>query len=134
MSNYTQFGMLRKGDDDVYTLTYPVGKDAQFPLIDIASDMGKYSSKLKVYYVMGQKLTRALPGKYVAAALKNRSAVLRVQFFAAADYYTPARILAESEEVTGKKTRFFQVDSETYNTGQMGQEMLENHLFIESPG
>lgn len=83
---------------------------------------------------MGQKLTRALPGKYVAAALKNRSAVLRVQFFAAADYYTPARILAESEEVTGKKTRFFQVDSETYNTGQMGQEMLENHLFIESPG
>ncbi|KAJ5744528.1 hypothetical protein N7533_009398 [Penicillium manginii] len=84
MSNYTQFGMLRKGDDDVYTLTYPVGKDAQFPLIDITSDM--------------------------------------------------ARILAESEEVTGKKTRFFQVDSETYKTGQMSQEMLENHLFIESPG
>ncbi|KAJ5391529.1 hypothetical protein N7509_007019 [Penicillium cosmopolitanum] len=115
MSNYTQLGMLRKGDDDVYTLAYPVGKDAQFPLIDIASDMGKY----------------------VAAALKNRSAVLGAQFFAAADYYTPARILAEFEEITGKKTRFVQVDSETYKTfipGPMGQEMLENHLFIESPG
>ena len=40
MSNYTQFGMLRRGEDGVYTLTYPVGKDAKFPLIDIASDMG----------------------------------------------------------------------------------------------
>lgn len=40
MNNYTQFGILRKGEDGVYTLTYPVGKDAKFPLIDIASDMG----------------------------------------------------------------------------------------------
>lgn len=40
MSNYTSFGMLRKGDDGVYNLTYPVGKNARFPLIDIASDFG----------------------------------------------------------------------------------------------
>lgn len=40
MTNYTVFGMLRKGDDGVYNLAYPVGKDAQFPLIDIAGDMG----------------------------------------------------------------------------------------------
>lgn len=40
MTNYTVFGMLRKGDDGVYNLAYPVGKDAQLPLIDIASDMG----------------------------------------------------------------------------------------------
>lgn len=57
--------------------------------------------------------------------------------FAAADYYTPTRILAEFEEVTGKKTRYVLVDSETYKgfmPGPMADEMLENHLFIESPG
>ncbi|KAL2857310.1 hypothetical protein BJY01DRAFT_202597 [Aspergillus pseudoustus] len=115
MSNYTHFGMLRKGEDGAYNLSYPVGKDAQFPLIDIASDMGKY----------------------VAAALKNPSEALGTQILAAADYYTPTRILAEFEEVTGSKTRFIQVDSETYKSfmpGPMGEEMLENHLFIESPG
>lgn len=42
MNNYTPMGMLRPGDDGVYTLTYPVNKDARFPLIDIASDLGKY--------------------------------------------------------------------------------------------
>ncbi|KAJ6084421.1 hypothetical protein N7486_011221 [Penicillium sp. IBT 16267x] len=115
MSNYTQFGMLRKGDDGVYTLTYPVGKDAKFPLIDIASDLGKF----------------------VAAALRNRSEALGAQLLVAADYYTPTRILAEFEEVTGKKTRFVQVDSDTYKgfmPEPMGEEMLENHLFIENPG
>lgn len=40
MNNYTKTGMLRKGDDGVYTLAYPVGEDAQFPLIDIESDLG----------------------------------------------------------------------------------------------
>ncbi|KAL4899092.1 hypothetical protein BDW74DRAFT_171773 [Aspergillus multicolor] len=115
MTNYTAFGMLRKGDDGVYSLVYPVGADAQFPLVDIASDMGKY----------------------VAAALKNRVEALGLQILAAADYYTPTRILAEFEEVTGNKTQFVQVDSDTYKSfipGPMGDEMLENHLFIESPG
>ncbi|KAB8231678.1 NmrA/HSCARG family protein [Aspergillus alliaceus] len=115
MTNYTQFGMLRKGDDGIYTLAYPVGKDAKLPLIDIAKDMGKY----------------------VAAALLNRSEVLGSQVLAAADYYTPSHILAEFEEVTGQKTRFLQIDSETYKNfipGPMGLEMLQNHLFIENPG
>ncbi|KAJ5369758.1 NmrA family transcriptional regulator [Penicillium cataractarum] len=115
MNNYTLYGMLRKGEDGVYNLAYPVGEDAKFPLVDIVDDMGKY----------------------VAAALKNRSEVLGAQILAAADYYTPTRILAEFEEVTGKKTRFVRVDSETYKgfiPGPMGEEMLENHLFIESPG
>lgn len=76
-------------------------------------------------------------GKYVAAALKNRSEVLGLQLLAAADYYSPTRVLAEFESVTGNKTRFFQVDTDTYKSfipGPMGQEMLENHLFVESPG
>ncbi|CAG8237963.1 unnamed protein product [Penicillium salamii] len=115
MNNYTSFGMLRKGEDDVYTLAYPIGKDALFPLIDIAADMGKF----------------------VAAALKNRSETIGAQILAAAEYYTTTRVLAEYEEVTGRKTRLVQLDRETYKSfipGPMGQEMLENHLFIEDPG
>ncbi|KKK18309.1 hypothetical protein ARAM_001617 [Aspergillus rambellii] len=115
MSNYSAIPMLRKGEDGVFTLAYPVGDDAKFPLIDIETDMGKY----------------------VAAALKNPSKTQGSQILAATDYYTPKRILSEFEEVTGKKARFVQVDSETYkgfNPGQMGLEMLENHLFVANPG
>lgn len=86
---------------------------------------------------VARKANKYLIGKFVAAALKNRSEALDVQVLAAADYYTPTRILAEFEEVTGKKTRFIQVDAETYKSflpGPMAEEMLENHLFIESPG
>lgn len=60
-----------------------------------------------------------------------------MQVLAASDYYTPTRILAEFEEVTGKKTRFVKVDTEAYKSflpGPIAEEMLENHLFIESPG
>lgn len=38
MSNYGQ--MIQRGEDGSYTLAYPVGKDAKFPLIDI-SDIGR---------------------------------------------------------------------------------------------
>jgi hypothetical protein len=39
--------------------------------------------------------------------------------------------------VTGKKTLFMQIDADTYKSFLpkfMAQEMLENHLLIESPG
>jgi hypothetical protein len=44
MDNYTQIPLLRKGEDGVYTLAYPVGEDAPFPLVDIVRDMGAYYS------------------------------------------------------------------------------------------
>ncbi|GLA07351.1 hypothetical protein AnigIFM60653_008582 [Aspergillus niger] len=115
MTNYTAVGLLRKGENGVWTVAYPVGKEAKFPLIDIAADMGKY----------------------VAASLKNRSETLGAQILVAEDYYTPTRILEDFEQVTGQKTQFVQVDSETYKSfipGPMGLEMLENHLFIGNPG
>ncbi|OJJ03390.1 hypothetical protein ASPVEDRAFT_29909 [Aspergillus versicolor CBS 583.65] len=115
MSNYTAMGMLRKGEDGVFTLAYPVGEGAQFPLVDIDADMGKF----------------------VGIALKSPSKTQGSQILAAADYYTPTRILKEFEEVTGQKTRFVRVDNETYKSfmpGYLGLEMLENHLFVEDPG
>lgn len=41
MSNFSSFGMIRKGDDDIYTLAYPVADTARFPLLDISADMGE---------------------------------------------------------------------------------------------
>lgn len=40
MTNYSVVGLLRKGENGVWTLAYPVGKESKFPLIDIAGDMG----------------------------------------------------------------------------------------------
>lgn len=42
MSNYVQMGMIRKGEDGVYSLAYPIAEDAKFPLIDIDADLGEY--------------------------------------------------------------------------------------------
>ncbi|KAL4881045.1 hypothetical protein BJY04DRAFT_218562 [Aspergillus karnatakaensis] len=115
MSNYASLGMIRKGEDGAYTLAYPVGEDAGFPLVDIDEDLGKY----------------------VAIVLKSPSRTQGSQVLAATDYYTSTRILKEFEEVTGHKTRFVQVDNETYKSfmpGYLGLEMLENHLFVEEPG
>lgn len=44
MSNYSALQMIRKGDNGEYTLAYPVGDKAKFPLIDIEADMGKFST------------------------------------------------------------------------------------------
>ncbi|KAF4539863.1 Family transcriptional regulator protein [Lasiodiplodia theobromae] len=117
MGNYTAMGMIRKNEEGVYTLAYPVGEDARFPLIDISEDMGKY----------------------VVASIKQRSKLLGAQVLAAADYYTPTRILNEFEDVTGQKTQYVQVDPQTYKSflpipEAIAQELLENHLFIGEPG
>ncbi|RAR16226.1 family transcriptional regulator [Stemphylium lycopersici] len=113
MSNYTQ--MIQKGENGSLTLALPVGKNSKFPLIDIAEDTGKY----------------------VKAIIKNRERLNGARIYGAVDYYTAERVLAELEEVTGKKTNYVQVSAETYKgffPEFMAQEMLENHLFIEEPG
>lgn len=76
-------------------------------------------------------------GKFVKAAIKNAATLNGKRILAATDYYTPERILAEFEEVTGKKASYVQVTPEQYKSflpAAMAEEMLENHLFIESPG
>lgn len=73
----------------------------------------------------------------MVAAIRKRDSVLGKQILAAADYYVPSRIVSEFQEVTGKTARFVQITAETYKSfipGPMGDEMLENHLFIEEPG
>ncbi|KFY98338.1 hypothetical protein V500_01735 [Pseudogymnoascus sp. VKM F-4518 (FW-2643)] len=113
MSNYTQ--MLQKSEDgSSYTLTYPVSKEAKFPLFDPEDT-----------------------GKFVNPALKNPSAWYGKQILAATDYYTPDRITSEFEEVTGKKINYIQVTPDQFKgflPPSVAEEFLENHLFIENPG
>ncbi|QDS76714.1 hypothetical protein FKW77_000949 [Venturia effusa] len=113
MSNYAQ--MMQKGEDGNYSLAYPVSKEAKFPLFDTASDMGKF----------------------VLPALREPEKWNGKQILAATDYYPVTRIISEFEEVTGKKLAYQQVTNEQYKSflpDFMAEEMLENHLLIESPG
>ncbi|KAH7140960.1 hypothetical protein EDB81DRAFT_654582 [Dactylonectria macrodidyma] len=115
MSNFTDLQMIKKGEDNVYSLAYPVSDKAKFPLIDAGSDVGKF----------------------VVAAIRNEAKVAGKQILAASGYYTPIQILAEFEQVTGQKARFVQIDVETYKSFlpvPLADEMLENHQFIEEPG
>ncbi|KAF2822471.1 putative nucleoside-diphosphate-sugar epimerase [Ophiobolus disseminans] len=107
--------MLQAGEDGTLTWALPVNKDSKFPLIDIKSDTGKF----------------------VKAIIKNRDSVLGAHILGAEGYYTPTQILEQLTEATDKKTQFYQIDEKTYKSYLpefMAQEMLENHLFIESPG
>lgn len=117
MSNFKQmFQRKEDGDGKVeYSWAVPVSKDAKFPLVEIASDTGKF----------------------VKAIIKNRDSLNGKRIYGAGDYYTPERILAELEEVTGAKTSFTQIPGEVYKSffpEFMAEEMLENHLFIDEPG
>ncbi|KAK0702064.1 hypothetical protein B0T26DRAFT_758017 [Lasiosphaeria miniovina] len=116
MTNFTNLQLLRKGDDGSYTLAGPTSATkAQLPLFFPESDMGKY----------------------FVAVVKNRSKVLGKQVHAAADYYTPTRIMAEFQEVTAKKGQYVQLDQDVYLgflPPPIAQEILENELLCEDPG
>jgi hypothetical protein len=78
-----------------------------------------------------------MTGKFVKAAIKHSASLNGKHVYAATDYYTTERILAEVEEVSGKKTAYVQLTPEQYKSAMpaaMADEMLENHLFIEKPG
>ena len=59
------------------------------------------------------------------------------QIHAGAEYYTPARIMAEFKEVTGKTGKYVQLDHDVYKSfipPPIAQELLENELLCEEPG
>ncbi|KAK3678843.1 hypothetical protein LTR78_001296 [Recurvomyces mirabilis] len=108
--------MLRKNEEGGYTLALPVSEDkAQIPLLDAASDTGKF----------------------VIAVLQAYPSCLGKHVHAAVDYYTPKRILAEFAEVMKKPAAFAQVPGEVFKTflpPPVAQELLENMLLLEDPG
>lgn len=114
MKNLTT--MIRKGDDGVYQLVYPVdGNKAKFPLFDAAKDTGLF----------------------VNAALKHEDTLNGKRILASCDYYTSEQIIETFSKVTGKKARFVQVTPEEFRKSlpeNIAQELLENLLFVEDPG
>jgi hypothetical protein len=84
-----------------------------------------------------QPLTSSSIGIFVNAAIKHTENLNGKQLYAATDYYTPERIIAEFEEITGKKGHYVQLTKEQYKgffPEFMAEEILENHLLIEEPG
>ncbi|EPE03009.1 hypothetical protein F503_08623 [Ophiostoma piceae UAMH 11346] len=113
MSNFTR--MLAKNDDGSYTLYYPVGDKAKFPLYDAASDSGLF----------------------VKAILKNLDSLNGKEVLAASGYYTPSQIVETFSKATGKKANFVQVTNDQYKASlppALADEYLDNQLFVEKPG
>lgn len=135
MSNFKQ--SVQKGADGSLSFAFPVGKDARFPLVDIAEDTGEFAACNPFTFSRILALTTWLLGKFVGGILKNRDATLNKYILGAENYYTPEQIRAGLEAATGKKTRFAQITADQYKSFLpefMAEEMLENHLFIEKPG
>lgn len=81
------------------------------------------------------------PGLFVKAAIKHQSKVPETKSslrpIAATDYYTPEQIISKFTEVTGKKANYVQITAEvskSFCPAPMADEMLDNRLFLESPG
>lgn len=71
------------------------------------------------------------------AVARNPEELRGKQIRAAADYYTPAQIMAEFQEVTVKTGRYVQLDQDVYRSfipPPIAQELLENELLCEDPG
>jgi hypothetical protein len=76
-------------------------------------------------------------GKYFVAVVRNRDKLIGKQIAAAADYYTPARLMEEFRATSGKKGEYIQVPHDTYKSflpPPIAQEILENEILCEDPG
>ncbi|GAO19938.1 hypothetical protein UVI_02043640 [Ustilaginoidea virens] len=112
------FSFLRRQDDGSFRWAAPQGvraHEAQLPLFDAASDTGLF----------------------VKAAVRGGGGGTGERILAATDYYTPARIAAEFELVTGRKMHYVEVPHDEYRSSlpaPAAQELLENMLLLQEPG
>ncbi|KAG6009197.1 hypothetical protein E4U21_003050 [Claviceps maximensis] len=115
------FGFIRKnpdGEEKGLVWAMPEGikpHEAQLPLLDAARDTGLF----------------------VKAAMKHFPQTQGTRILAATEYYTPARIVAELEEVTGKKVSYVETPHHVFKSflpAPAAQELLENMLLLQGPG
>ncbi|KAG6042121.1 hypothetical protein E4U41_005669 [Claviceps citrina] len=106
-----------KGDEDL-VWAMPEGvkaHEAQLPLLDAAADTGLF----------------------VKAAMKHFPDTAGRRILAATAYYTPARIVAELEEVTGRQVAYVESPHDFFKSflpPHAAQELLENMLLLQDPG
>ena len=69
--------------------------------------------------------------------MKNAHQLNGKRILEATGYFTAEEVISTFTKVTGKKAVFIQVTPDQYKAAlpaAVGQEFLENHLFIEEPG
>ncbi|KAK9327595.1 hypothetical protein V1520DRAFT_348411 [Lipomyces starkeyi] len=106
---------LKMKEDGSFQMVLPISDTARFPLFDVVDDTGKF----------------------VAAAIKNRSSVLGKRIYEAVDYYSPSRIINEFTEATGKAASWTQIPVDQWKKSlppAAAQEIVENYLLLEEPG
>ncbi|VUC28456.1 unnamed protein product [Clonostachys rosea] len=107
---------IRNRGDGTFVLSLPIDPNkAQFPLMDVLNDYGKF----------------------VKAGIKHFPASSGRTIYAAGSYYTPNELLKEFSEVMGVETAFQKIDDDTFKsfmTPKVAQELLENMLLLEEPG
>lgn len=112
------FQLIRKQGDGSLLWAMPAGvkaDEAQLPLLDAAADTGMF----------------------VKAAIRHFPTNDGRRILAAADYYTPARIVSELEDVTGKKVAYMEAPHDVFKSflpPPAAQELLENMLLLQEPG
>ncbi|KAM0347677.1 hypothetical protein ACHAPU_004691 [Fusarium lateritium] len=110
------FTSIRKNEDGSFGFALPASGDkTKVPIFDVNTDMGKF----------------------VNAAIKNFPGTLNKRIFAATDYYSPNKIMAEFSEVMGKPATFNQVPAEVFKTflpASIADELTENMILLEDPG
>ncbi|KAG6033259.1 hypothetical protein E4U19_006731 [Claviceps sp. Clav32 group G5] len=115
------FGFIRqnpegKHKDLVWAMPEGVkAQEAQLPLLDAERDTGLF----------------------VRAAVRHFPATEGRRILAATEYYTPARIMAELEEVTGKKVSYMETPHDAFKTflpKAAAEELFENMLLLQDPG
>lgn len=103
--------MMPKGENDSYTLAWPVPSSTGFPCFDAARDTGKF----------------------VSAILRNRSELLGGRVLGASGFFTGSELVAAFEKASGKKGVYAEVSEEVfkgYLPPEIGQELLENLYLI----
>lgn len=119
MSGFFQF-IRKQGDGRSLLWAMPAGvraNEARLPLLDAAADTGMF----------------------VKAAIKHfpGTGTDGRRILAAAEYYTPARIVSELQDVTGKKVSYMEAPHDVFKSflpPPAAQELLENMLLLQEPG
>ncbi|KAH8705810.1 NmrA-like family domain-containing protein [Talaromyces proteolyticus] len=109
-----QFYTIRK-EGDGYVLPLPAGDDMQFPLLDVASDYGKF----------------------VNVALLQRHDMLGKRIYAAQEYYRPSRIVNELSEILDRPARVLSLPPAEFQKlmpDAMAEDLTEMGQAFVSPG
>ncbi|KAF8253672.1 putative NmrA family transcriptional regulator [Wilcoxina mikolae CBS 423.85] len=104
-------GMMPKGEDGTYTLSWPVPGSTKFPLFSPGDDTGKF----------------------VSSILLRREEMLGGRVFGASGWWSGEEVVETFQRVTGEKAVYKEVPGDVWKSflpEAVAQEMLENFLLV----